>query len=449
MSMESVSRRRESINKAKRRSEAHSSSTRTVEHIVALYPGTARKILLRIYGPRGHVVAVKEHEFPYTVADIEITPREAQAPYSSEITIAAHHDATPGVYAWRLQLADKFANEVLGEESVTLIILPRGVPLETSRYAVKLEKVYKRYGIQLALWTALKLLYPNGASFSRVKALYELLTSRRVSKGTVGNTLARMLRKKILERTADGLYKPVEMSPEVLRSRIDLRRVRFPWQVLRLKTRGVKDTGTRSLPEMSSLANLPAPIYRAYERALRIAEKHGPLAGLYFLLHTLMGTRQTGYLLLWYNGWFINCERKTSFCHHYYSWLLHHMLESIGLGEGIYYPNTREHKEARRTAQRYIREYYGSHQAARRLHYLLRERGYIETDDEIYTIRIHHYPLSGDVGVEILDAKGNEILYTEGLRDELSRVETRTSLPYQHVDEDNEETYFHRPGGLF
>ena len=51
-----------------------------------------------------------------------------------------------------------------------------------------------------------------------------------------------------------------------------------------------------------SLAELPTPISKAYIRAQEIAEKHGPLAGLYFLLYSLFGVRQTGYLLLWISG---------------------------------------------------------------------------------------------------------------------------------------------------
>ena len=48
-------------------------------------------------------------------------------------------------------------------------------------------------------------------------------------------------------------------------------------------------------------------------QAKRIAARHGPLTGLYFLAYTLLGIRQTGHLLLWYNGWFIVLEPKTGF----------------------------------------------------------------------------------------------------------------------------------------
>jgi len=74
-------------------------------------------------------------------------------------------------------------------------------------------------------------LYPKGASFSTVKALYELLTGRRVGKGTVGNTLRTMVKKGLLKRR-NKLYQALDPDPKVLLSRVDLKRVRYPWQVL-------------------------------------------------------------------------------------------------------------------------------------------------------------------------------------------------------------------------
>ena len=425
------------------RSLAHTSA----EKIVALYPGSSRQLTLRVYGPRGRVVAIEEQGFPYDIANLEISPREAKAPYQAEITVTAQANATPGTYLWKLKLIDKVAEQTLGEEPITLVVLPRELPLETAKRVKVLRKVYSKYGIQATLWFALRKLYPEGTSFARIKALYELITGRTVSKGTVGNTLSRMLRKKVIEKLPGGLYKAVEMDFSTLLSRIDLKRVRYPQQVLRPKQ--VEETRENIHEEQRfNLEELPKAIQRAYERARELAEQYDLLTSLYFLLYTLMGARMTGYLLLWYNAWFIIYEPKTGFCHHYYSWTIHYMLQSLGLKEGIYYSTSSEHEKARRIAQEYIREYYGSHQNARRLHYLLREEGYIWSDDEVYTIRIHHY-WDDSIGIEILDASGRELLYSEGLRDELSRVEIRTALPYQHIDEENEETYFSRPAGLY
>jgi len=182
-----------------------------------------------------------------------------------------------------------------------------------------------------------------------------------------------------------------------------------------------------------------------------MAAKHGAPAGLYFLAYTLLGIRQTGHLLLWYNGWFIVLEPKTGYAHHFYSWLLHWMLQQLGLVEGVYYrPNDREHMEAQRIAQKCIREIYGSHQATRRLHYMLWEEKLVwSNEDEVYTVKIHHYA-DGEVGVQVLDKSGREELYSNGVRKEPPpRVNTYTALPHRHVDPRREETYHHRPTGIY
>ena len=201
-------------------------------HFLALYPGERVELPLLIHGPCGHVVAVAVQGFPRHVADLEVSPQQARAPYRTEIVITVHPDALLGVYPWKLRVVDIDANEPLGEERIVLVILPRGLPRRAADVVLQLQRLYTRRGIQVALWAALRALYPRGASFSTVKALYELLTGRRVSKGTVGNTLRTMLGKGLLERHG-SLYHALDLDTEVVLSRVDLKRVRYPWQVLK------------------------------------------------------------------------------------------------------------------------------------------------------------------------------------------------------------------------
>jgi len=70
-------------------------------------------------------------------------------------------------------------------------------------------------------------------------------------------------------------------------------------------------------------------------------------------------------------------------------------------------------------------------------------------EEEIYTVEIHHYLLSNDVGLKVLDKTGREELYSENIRSEPAKVETYTALPYKHIDRRNEETYHYRPSGLY
>ena len=79
---------------------------------------------------------------------------------------------------------------------------------------------------------------------------------------------------------------------------------------------------------------------------------------------------------------------------------------------------------------------------------MLWEKGYIWSD-EIYTVKIHHYP-GGEVGLQVLDRTGREEFYSEDLREEPPvKVETYTALPVRHVDPRREEAYHYRPAGLF
>ncbi len=418
-------------------------------HLLALYPGEAVRLILRVHGPVGRVVLLEEQGFPRSVASLEIAPRQARAPYQAVVTVTANPYAAPGVYPWRLRVVEDGAGDVLGEEFITLVILPENLPKKTAGRVANLRKLYTRYGIQVALWAALKQLYPEGAPFAALRSLYELLTGRRVSKGTVGNTLRTMLQKGLLDKTG-SIYKALDLDFEVVLTRVDVKRVRYPWQVLRNRGRQRESRDSMLKRYKFGLTELPQPVRRAYTLAKRIAERHGPLAALYFLLHSLMGVRQTGHLLLWFNGWFIVLEPKTGFAHHFYSWLLHWILQQLGLREGVYYkPNDKEHSEARRIAQKFIRKIYGSHQVARRLHYMLWERNLAWSDEEVYTVKVYHYLDDNDVGIRIQNKAGREELYSENLRDGPARTEVYTALPIRHVDKRNEETYFHRPAGIY
>ncbi len=80
---------------------------------------------------------------------------------------------------------------------------------------------------------------------------------------------------------------------------------------------------------------------------------------------------------------------------------------------------------------------------------MLWEKGYVWSDNEIYTVKLYHYLYSNDVGIQVLDKTGREELYSENIRNEPARVEVYTALPYRHVDERNEERYHYRPSGLY
>ena len=166
---------------------------------------------------------------------------------------------------------------------------------------------------------------------------------------------------------------------------------------------------------------------------------------MYFLEYALVGVRQTGFLLLWINDWFVYCESKTGFCHHFTSQLLSRYFRMLGLQEGILYSQTNNHEEARRKAQKYIKEYYRSFRAARRLHYMLKEWNLIGYEDqEVYTLELLYYQ-DGSIGVRIWDEQKEELLEELGVKGEKPiKVKRKTAFPEEHIYAPNEETYFYR-----
>ena len=81
---------------------------------------------------------------------------------------------------------------------------------------------------------------------------------------------------------------------------------------------------------------------------------------------------------------------------------------------------------------------------------MLKQLGYIEYDNDIYTLKIYHYR-DGTLGLEIYDDKGQELLHSDSVKESETpvKVEVKTAFPFEHVDEENEETYFSRPSGLY
>ncbi|OWJ54735.1 hypothetical protein Pdsh_03125 [Pyrodictium delaneyi] len=387
---------------------------------------------------------------PNTVASIAINPREAVAPFTSSIDIRVSPGAAPGTYAFKLRIHDTATNALLGLESLALIVLRRGLPKTLAKHYQKLKTMYRTYGAQAAVWYILTHVFKDGATFTQIKNAYEIIVGETVSNGTIGNILGRMRRKRIIIEKHPGVYTSNVKDFNVLLSRIDSSRVRIQANRVRKSKRvPQKMHGENARVDFS---RLPKTVRRVWEKAQEIAREHSTLAALYFLIYTLLGVRQTGHLLYWFNAWFIYCEQKTGFCHHFYSELLNEMLRKLGLRQGIQhnYFNKQEHMEAQRIAQEFIKRYYVSHPNARRLHYILKELGYIEYDNEVYTLKIFHYP-DNTIGLEIYDDKGEELLHSDSIRRDLtpSRVEIKPAFPFEHVDEQNENTYFIRPAGLY
>lgn len=380
---------------------AHSSSTEIlvvpVGRVLVLYPGERIAFPLEVNGPPGHGVSVYAKGFPRSIASITITPESSIAPFTPKMEIRVNEGAAPGLYYFDLQAIDQTRGRILEVEPLGLLILPRNLPKSIVRHYGELRRITRELGIQGLLWYIVTSVYPEGTTFSQIHALHRLVTQRRISPGTTGNILRYMVKKKILVRE-NGVYKPLVRDIETLRSRIDTSRIR-----LEQRQRGAST-------KQKSRGKVPIQVYWAFDRARRIGRKHGPLAAMYFLGYTLVGVRQTGFLLLWIKGWFIYCENKTGFCHHLTSQLLSRYFRMLGLQEGIMYANTESHEEARRKAQKYIKEYYRSFRAARRLHYMLKDWDLIDRDEDqdVYMLELPYYQ-DGSIRVRIWDEQEKRI----------------------------------------
>ena len=418
--------------------------------VLAAYPGNYVRFGVKLTGPVGHRLRVYVEKLPAGVATVSLSPEESVAPFTLSIDIHVKPGAPPGTYTFELRAIDMATGILIGSRILTLIVLRRGIPKSLTKHYQRLRTLYLAYGAQALIWYILAQILRNGASFSQIKYIYEVTTNKRVSNGTIGNVLKRLLRKRIIAEKSPGIYVANVKDFNILLSRIDLSRVRVQTNTGRKNTK--RDVNTLGKINATGFTRLPKPIKRVWQRAKEIANKHGALTALYFLLHTLLGAEATGHLLYWLNNWFIVCRSKTGLCYHFYSELLHEMLRRLGLREGIQYNyfDKQMHREARKIAQQYIRKYYHSHPAARRLHYMLKKLGYIEYDNDVYTLKILYYP-DNKIGLEIYDDRGEELLYSDSVRKDYrpKRVKVKSALPFEHVDEENEETYFSRPSGLY
>ncbi len=397
--------------------------------VVVLHPGESFEVAL-IVNDSGRFVRI---EFRYAPSvDLESSPRMGYTPLNASLRVTTMNEASPGVYPVEI-LVTSIDKSLLASEKLVVVILDRTTRKSIAKHILDILQVTGELGMQGLFWYAATYIYQGGARFSQIHALHKLMSRRDVSPGTTGNILAYMVRKKILKRE-NGVYKSLISDLDTLKSRIDKSRIRL------------QQIKNREVVEQKKDTYVPQQVYWAYDRARRIKKKHGLLAATYFLAYTLLGLRQTGIPLIWVNDWFVYCENKTGFCHHFTSSLLSRYLGNLGLREGIIYSQEPIHEDAKKKAQKYIKKYYRSFRVARRLHYLLKEKGFINYEDqEIYTLELLYYS-DNSIGVRIWDERKKMLLEEISVKDSKpTKIEYKTAFPEEHIYRDNEETYFHRP----
>lgn len=407
--------------------------------ILVAHPGDMVALYVKINGSNRLVVEVNVEGIPPSIGIISVSPRESMAPYTATVSITVNTGVEPGLYPFTLIAYNKTDDQQIGTETAGLLILP---PEITSHNYLRLSRILYKWGAQGVIWYLIAKIYYNGARFSQLKQAYELIRGKRVKNGTIAKTLKRIVEKKLVYKDGDNNYHPLIAEEKIAFSRIDSSRVR-------IQRNTTSKTSKKELTGLEKLLHEPYIAQIAFKRARKIALNHGNLAAAYFLVYSIAGARMTGYLLLWFNAMFIYCERKTGFCHYFYSELLHRYFTMLGLREGIMYKQYKKYIEAIKVANKYINKYYGSHASSRRIHYQLKRMSYIEYDNEIYNIEIIHYK-DGDIGVRLWNNKMQETLYEENITDKpIENKEIKPAYPYEHLYKPNEETYFHKPAGIY
>ena len=407
---------------------------RTYSSVVVLYPGESVSYTIFLSGGCYISLGLRYNS---KFIDVRVEPINDSAQLAVKLKISAAPSAPSGVYPVRVRVLDKRSGILLSSIVLQVLIIDKKLDKSIARHIRSMINITRKLGMQGLFWYTTTFIYPYGASFSQIHAIHCLVSRRKVSAGTTGNILGYMVKKGILERDGRGLYKSKIKDIRILYTRIDSSRIRIQTRT----NRNIKNSSEQSLFD-TRVNKIPRNITLVFNRALKIMNKHGSLAAMYFLAYTLVGARKTGFLVLWKDNMFVYCERKTGFCHHFTSQLLSNYFKILGLHDGVMYSNTREHRMARKIAEKYIKKYYKGFRMARRLHYTLKQHNLIHYNNEIYMIDILYY--DNGIGVRVWNENKDKLLIEENIQDKKPRhVESRTVYSYEHIYEPNEDTYFH------
>jgi len=395
---------------------------------VTVYPGGSAESVVYIDG-HGVRVFLSATSSDSCIQVLDVAPVTGVIPLQVKVVIAVSATAKPGVYSIDVTIIDTRQGKAIASVKIPVYVLSSQALTGIVSDIEKLRELYKEKGIQYAVIQALSRV-STGLRFSDIKFLYELIEERRVSNGSVGDLLKRLLKKGILKHVRGFYYLVVDL--RCARSVMDLKRAR---NGLKGAHAYLNRNPGKVHYEQGTSREVPQPI----EKALKIVEKlvkEDYWVAVDFVAHVLVGIRKTGTWVLWFEDYFIYHENKTNFFHYIRSPKLSDILRELGLKPGV----MMEHKN--HSSEKYVIELYGSYANARRIHYLMKELGWfmygepllLELSKDYFSLR---ELASGKV---LLEHSGG------GNHDNIFRV---IVYPGEHIDEDNEETYFYRPSRLY
>jgi len=395
---------------------------------VTVYPGGSAESIVYIDGREVRVL-LSAISSDSRIQVLDVAPVTGVTPLQAKIVIAVSATAEPGVYGVEVTIIDAMQGKAIASVRIPVYVVDSPTLANIMSNINKLRELYEEKGIQYTIVWALSKI-GKGLRFSDVKLVYEAIKGRRISNGTVGDLLERLLKKGILKRVGSFYYLVVD--PESAETIMDLKRAKNGLKGARAYLN--RDPGKVHY-EQGTSREVPQPI----EKALKIVEKlvkEDYWMAVDFVAHVLMGIRKTGTWVLWFEDYFIYYENKTNFFHYFRSPKLSDVLRELGLKPGVMI----EHKN--HSSEKYIIELYGSYANARRIHYLMKELGWFMYGEPLLL------ELSKDY-FSLRELASGKILLKHGdssNRDNIFRV---IVYPGEHIDEDNEETYFYRPSRLY
>ena len=302
------------------------------------------------------------------------------------------------------------------------------------------RRLYREKGPSYTIWWFLKEVWlrrRHPACLEDIFRFHQLIAGVRSKNSTV-KALKRLELYGLVKNLGSGWYRPEILDESLVEGSIDFSRVRTREQVLAKK----RELSSR----MDKSEELPRPVQEVINRARELIEKGEKWRAVDLLAHTLLPVRESGVLVARLGDLFLYYENKTGKMHMLRSERLARVFEELGLGEGpLALHRTQESGSI-------VRRLFGSHDNARRIHYLLKELGWFQEVEGQYFWRLWEDPVSGASYISIYRKTGDgleEVVRVppsvpEGLYTSAGggAVVTR-----EHVKLDNEGTYFARTKG--
>jgi len=410
--------------------------------IIVVEAGESAVVLLHIASSQyGRRTVLYVDGLEQGIARYVLSPVQGKTPFTSRLTIITSPNVM-GIYPFQVTARDYYSSSISSTTNLVLVILPRNPPLfhvsikvlqEILRNVETLLSLYNSYGIQYIIWYILaRICREEGLRFSGIKAIYELFEKKELSNGTIGDLLKRMEKKGLIVKVNNRYYAGID-DEKLVKQAIDAKRVKAGWEGAKQLLQAASSNNSARVGYERNGEYIPIRVRRVLDEAKKLLEKGEREKALGLLQHTVIGARRTGRWVAWVGDYFIYLESKAKPIFHYFrSRKLATVLSNMGLREGFI--NAAPVDDL-------IRDLFlESYREARRIHYLLKELNWLQYGPPLI-LYIAVYP--DKTGGFRLETIHNEVVAEVNYKpQEATEIRKHLVMPEEHVDKDNDETYF-------